>query len=165
MQEQGHISLRNLATENNNEVYKMKNNDETPYSYFGNSKFEKLTDDSLPNRITVDSIISDIEGFRVLFREEYCSDATRIRLSFEDFEYIGISYDMPDKSLDLFDTPNWPFYVGSGTLLIKRYHNETHGINENYSLKHYVIVGVNDETIEVLSYSDPEFTHLPKSIE
>ncbi len=130
--------------------------------YFGNSQFDKFGDtELLPPRISIDSIKYDIEGFRILLKDENCVDAKCIRLSFEDFEYYSVSPNIPDKSLDLFETSKWAFYISRESFLIERFHNETHGLYKDGSLKHYVIVGVNDETIEVLSQSRPVFDFLP----
>ncbi|TDR22297.1 hypothetical protein [Marinicella litoralis] len=129
--------------------------------YFGNCNFEKIFDEKVPKRINIESIKYDIEGFRVILKEEDCVDAKRVKLTFEDFEYYTVSPNIPDRSIDLFESSKWPFYVSNDSALIRKYHHETFNLYDEQPIKHYVLISVDDETIEVLSQCEPIFTLLP----
>ena len=130
------------------------------------SKFIKLTNKEFPNRLNIESLIDDIEGFRLIVKAEFCKDAVRYAVLFDYVEQYVVTPAFPYKSLENFDSPNWGIYKNkyNDSSLLKRYHEETCNMYSGWPINHYVIIGVNDGTgcVEVLSQSDPIVTMLPE---
>ncbi len=132
-------------------------------------KFKKLLFENLPNRINIESIVDDIEGFRLVVKEEFCSDAVRYLISFDDVEQYVVTPNFPYNSLDIFESSSWPIYKfahNQSSNLIRRYHEETSDMYITWDISHYVIMGVNDGIgcVEILSQDDPIITLLPDKI-
>ena len=131
-------------------------------NHFGKTKFKKILSDELPSRFKFESIIDDIQGFRIVLKEEGRSDAVRFIVKFEDIEQYVVSPKFPDKSGETFDPGNWSFFINSSeSNLINRFHEETRDVYDDMVLFHYVILGVGNGVIEVLSQSEIEIYRFP----
>ncbi|MFK8011791.1 MAG: hypothetical protein AB8B80_07110 [Marinicellaceae bacterium] len=138
-------------------------------NHFNHGSFVKLKNDVFPTRIHVQSLIHDIEGFRLIVKPEFCKDAVMYVIAFEDIEQYIVTPNFPFKSLDLFDSGKWGIYknIDRNTSLLKKYHDETDNMYLSWPIDHYVIIGVNDGTgcVEILSQSNPQITRMPNRVD
>jgi len=135
-------------------------------SHFNETKFKKVNCEEVcvPARFKIESLIDSIEGFRVILKEEFCHDAVRYIINFEDIEQYIVTPKFPDKSGNKFDPGKWSFFVNQGeSCLIKRYHEETRYVYADMKLFHFVIICVGNGIIEVLSQSQMTIERLPEN--
>ena len=113
--------------------------------------------EGIPNRLYVEGLHDDYEGFRILLKGEKITD--RLLRVYFDAPLAYRSSSECENSLNLFDPGNGCFYTSQDSDFHKWFNVESSDIYSDILVTHYVFLAANS-IIDVLSIDEPKIRWL-----